>query len=92
MKVQLAKIKDFNGCLINSNLSELHAVGRKYTWTNGHMFSKVDRALVNDELIIRMRPVQVMVIAPVFSDHSPMSIDLELQRDIRKNHRYSTNV
>ncbi|KAG5581215.1 hypothetical protein H5410_051842 [Solanum commersonii] len=67
-QVQLAEIKDFKDCMINSNLSELHTVGRQYTWTNGHVCSRIDRALVNDEWVLRMPPVQVMVMEPLFSD------------------------
>ncbi|KAG5567933.1 hypothetical protein H5410_065051 [Solanum commersonii] len=67
-QVQLAEIKDFKDCMINSNLSELHTVGRQYIWTNGHVFSRIDRALVNDEWVLRMPPVQVMVMEPLFSD------------------------
>ncbi|KAG5599650.1 hypothetical protein H5410_031020 [Solanum commersonii] len=44
----------------------------------------IDRALVNDEWVIRMPLLQVMVMEPLFSDHSPLSIEVESQRDIRK--------
>ncbi|KAK4724319.1 hypothetical protein R3W88_027098 [Solanum pinnatisectum] len=69
-RVQLAETKDFREC--------------QYTWNNEHVFSRIDRALVNDEWVIRMPPLQVMVMEPLFSDHSPLSIEVETQRDIRK--------
>lgn len=70
--------------MIHSNIRELHTVGRQYTWNNGHVFSRIDRALVNDEWVIRMPPLQVMVIDLLFSDHSPLSMEVESQRDVRK--------
>ncbi|KAK4708986.1 hypothetical protein R3W88_029911 [Solanum pinnatisectum] len=69
--------------MIISNLSELHTVGRQYTWTNGHVFCRIDRALVNDEWVIRMPPLQGMVWS-LYSQIIPLSIELKSQRDIRK--------
>lgn len=83
-QVQLAETKDFRECMTHSNITEQHIVWRQYTWNNGHVFSRIDRALVNDEWVIRMPPLQVMVMEPLFSDHSPLSIEVETQRDIRK--------
>ncbi|KAH0644915.1 hypothetical protein KY284_032799 [Solanum tuberosum] len=83
-QVQLAETKYFRECMIHSNITELHTIGRQYTWNNGHVFSRIDRALVNDGWVNRMPPLQVIVIEALFSDHSPLSIKVETQRDIRK--------
>ncbi|KAG5610973.1 hypothetical protein H5410_022254 [Solanum commersonii] len=57
---------------------------RKFTWTNGHVLSSIDRTLINDEWVVKMPPLQVMVMEPLLLDHSPLSIVVETQRDIRK--------
>lgn len=45
--VQTNEIVDFNEFIRNANLMELKAVGREFTWTNNHVYSRIDRGLVN---------------------------------------------
>lgn len=75
------KTRDSNECSTLFHLTELPTIGRQYTWTNGHVFSKIDKALVNAEWVNSMVPRQVLVMEPSFSDHSPLSITLHQQRD-----------
>ncbi|KAK6785297.1 hypothetical protein RDI58_018752 [Solanum bulbocastanum] len=83
-QVQSAETRDFQECITDCNLTELAAVGRIFTWINGYVFSRIDRALVNAEWILHMPIVQVLVMDPLFSDHSPLSITVEEQRDAKK--------
>ncbi|XP_075075708.1 uncharacterized protein LOC142162798 [Nicotiana tabacum] len=50
-----AEIRDFNDFLDDTGMTELRYVGREFTWTNSHVHSKIDRALVNDGWIMSMR-------------------------------------
>ncbi|XP_075079358.1 uncharacterized protein LOC142164747 [Nicotiana tabacum] len=56
-------------------------MGRKYTWTNNHVYSKIDRAIVNGEWMTTMPTLQVRVMEPYFSDHSPLSIQFGRRTD-----------
>ncbi|XP_070038219.1 uncharacterized protein [Nicotiana tomentosiformis] len=47
--VQDHEIRDFREFLKDTGMTELQAIGRPFTWTNSHVFSKIDRALVNGE-------------------------------------------
>ncbi|KAK4716798.1 hypothetical protein R3W88_015136 [Solanum pinnatisectum] len=53
-QVQEAETRDFRECLNESNLSELQIGGRNFTWTNGHVFSRIDRAKINAPWINKM--------------------------------------
>lgn len=46
-QVQDTEVKDFEIMLINTRLNELRFIGRFFTWTNSHVHSKIDRAIVN---------------------------------------------
>ncbi|XP_019239018.1 PREDICTED: uncharacterized protein LOC109219060 [Nicotiana attenuata] len=76
--------RDFKETIEDCNLAELPTVGREYTWTNGHVFSRIDRAIVNDSWMINMPPQQVQIMNSMFSDHSPLGLELEVRRDNRK--------
>lgn len=45
----MAEMKNFRECVEQCNLVELPIVGRDYTWTNGHVYSRIDKALGYDE-------------------------------------------
>ncbi|KAF3674932.1 30S ribosomal protein S17, partial [Capsicum annuum] len=66
---------------IQCNISEMPAVGRSFTWTNEHVYNRIDKALVNAEWGLNMPPTQVQVLQPQFSDHSSINISLEEQED-----------
>lgn len=44
---------------------------------NSHIFSKIDRALVNAEWLIKFLHLEVIILDPNFSDHSPLCIEME---------------
>lgn len=56
---------------------ELRAVGRKFTWSNGKIYSRIDRALVNAEWLLAITQTEVVVMNPGCSDHTPLSIYFE---------------
>ncbi|KAH0644839.1 hypothetical protein KY284_032723 [Solanum tuberosum] len=53
-QVQLAETRDFQECINDCHLTELPTIGRKFTWTNGHVFSRIHRALVNAEWVLHI--------------------------------------
>ncbi|KAK6803540.1 hypothetical protein RDI58_001324 [Solanum bulbocastanum] len=89
--VQDIEIRDFRECLLDCNLAELQIEGREYTWTNGHVYSQIDKAIANAAWMDIM-PTQVMAIEPLFSDHSPLGLIVEDKGTIRKDHFVSTIV
>ncbi|XP_019256264.1 PREDICTED: uncharacterized protein LOC109234650 [Nicotiana attenuata] len=80
--VQDQEIRDFREFMEESGMTELKAIGRSFTWTNSHVFSKIDRAIVNGEWMSKMPITQVHVLDPYFSDHSPLCIELGSQQKI----------
>ncbi|PHU04274.1 hypothetical protein BC332_25096 [Capsicum chinense] len=50
--------------------------GRDYSWTNGHTYSRIDHAVVNAEWIVHMSMLEVVILPPGISDHSPLSLEL----------------
>nr|XP_016486070.1 PREDICTED: uncharacterized protein LOC107806429 [Nicotiana tabacum] len=45
--------KDFSDYLFDTGVTEMQSAGREYTWTNTHIYSKINRALVNSEWFIK---------------------------------------
>ncbi|XP_019256427.1 PREDICTED: uncharacterized protein LOC109234833 [Nicotiana attenuata] len=78
--VQEVGIRDFRGFLFDTGMTELQFMGRNYTWTNNHVYSKIDRAIVNGDWMTTMPTLQVRVMEPYFSDHSPLSIQFGRRR------------
>ncbi|KAF3659996.1 hypothetical protein FXO38_12355 [Capsicum annuum] len=54
---------------------------RSFTWTNHHVFIKIDRALANGDWMLLYPQAQVYVMNPHFSDHSPLKI--KISEDIK---------
>lgn len=82
--VQAAETRDFREWMTNCNLSELHTGGRNFTWTNVHVYSRIHKIIVNGAWITKMSALQALVMDPLFSYHSPLSLIIEEQRDTRK--------
>lgn len=69
----------------DTGMTEVRSVGRTYTWSNGRTCSKIDRAVVNAEWILSMSQLEIMVMNPGSSDHSPLSP--ELDSNMRVSHK-----
>ncbi|XP_070012925.1 uncharacterized protein [Nicotiana sylvestris] len=76
-EVQDNETRVFKEVIEDCSLAELPRVEKTYTWTNGHMYRKIDRAIVNDSWMINVPPRQVQILNPLFSDHSPLGIKVE---------------
>ncbi|XP_019257868.1 PREDICTED: uncharacterized protein LOC109236105 [Nicotiana attenuata] len=45
--VQKMETREFKQFLVDAKVDELKTVGRQYTWTNNHVYSRIDRILIN---------------------------------------------
>jgi len=69
---------DFRICCSDLGLAELNYTGCHFTWSNGSVWSKIDRVLANSSWSLAHSQVHVHFGNPVaFSDHSPAIIRLE---------------
>ncbi|KAM3263445.1 hypothetical protein P3L10_000439 [Capsicum annuum] len=82
-QVYEAKIKDFSTFIEDTSMNILKHNGREYTCSNGHTYSRIDWALVNAKWMLDMPIVEVMVMDPGCSDHSPLSLLLAQEEDKR---------
>ncbi|XP_019261589.1 PREDICTED: uncharacterized protein LOC109239475 [Nicotiana attenuata] len=73
-EIQDVKTKDFKEYMNDTGMNELQYVGRNYTWTNNHTYSRIDRALVNASWMMTMPNLKVQVLEPLVSDHSPLKL------------------
>ncbi|XP_019235063.1 PREDICTED: uncharacterized protein LOC109215446 [Nicotiana attenuata] len=70
-----AEARDFNDFIVDTGMGELKTVDRSFTWTNSHIFSRIDRAIGNAEWMIHMDHIEVQILDPHFSDQSPLCVD-----------------
>ncbi|KAG5576616.1 hypothetical protein H5410_056750, partial [Solanum commersonii] len=62
----------------------IYVEGQMSGATNGHVYSKIDKAIVNDEWVNKMATQHVIAMEPLFSDHFLIGLIIEEQRDTRK--------
>ncbi|KAF3625656.1 hypothetical protein T459_30871 [Capsicum annuum] len=73
--VQESEVRDFKDCLLRLGLCEMKTIRREYTWTNGHVYSRIDKALANSAWMTSMNQLEVEIQNPRCSDHSPLVIE-----------------
>jgi len=74
------EIVDFRQCCSDLGLIDLNYSGCHYTWSNGNVWSKLDRVLVNPFWSFAYASVHVHFDNPrAFSDHSPATISYSWQ-------------
>lgn len=73
---------DFQNCCMDLGLSDLPSTGAKYTWSNGKVWSKIDRALSNQGWLMEGFYAMAEFLPPgCASDHSPCVLHLfDVQR------------
>ncbi|KAH0682915.1 hypothetical protein KY289_020667 [Solanum tuberosum] len=80
-QVQETELRDFKQCLLDTRLPELKTVGRNYTWTNGHTYSSIDKALVNAMWLQSWTHLECSILDPRFSDHSHLCVTIEAREN-----------
>nr|XP_016472175.1 PREDICTED: uncharacterized protein LOC107794213 [Nicotiana tabacum] len=83
-EIQEYETRDFRRFIEECGITELQTSGRLFTWTNNHVYSRIDRALVNAQWMSTMPPSLVHINDPYFSDHSPLCIEVEQESISRK--------
>ncbi|XP_057950961.1 uncharacterized protein LOC131145791 [Malania oleifera] len=69
--------RDMGECFFNSSLSDLRSSECFLTWTNGTIWSKLDRVIANQRWILEGRSAKVEFLFPgILSDHSVCLISL----------------
>ncbi|XP_019254007.1 PREDICTED: uncharacterized protein LOC109232716 [Nicotiana attenuata] len=74
--VQEYEVADFKKFMMDTNMMKLKTNGKRYTWTNNHVLSKIDWALMNSEWMTTWTHVEATALDPHFSDHSPLAIEV----------------
>ncbi|XP_071909746.1 uncharacterized protein [Coffea arabica] len=69
-----ANMEEFNESIGNCGLSEVPFDGAEFTWTNGRMWQRLDRALMNQEWVDGYDLSHVSHLARGRSDHAPLLI------------------
>nr|TKS05769.1 hypothetical protein D5086_0000129850 [Populus alba] len=78
------EITDFRECCSDLGLAYLNSTGCLYTWSNGHVWSKIDRVMVNTHWSTLQQQAQVHFDNPgAFSDHSPSYIQIGSRQPCR---------
>ncbi|KAJ6365130.1 hypothetical protein OIU76_029993 [Salix suchowensis] len=78
--VSMYETADFNKCCLDLGLYDLNYTGCHFTWSNGSVWSKLDRVLVNPYWSSLHRIAHVHFgNQGAFSDHSPVLVRLEPQ-------------
>ncbi|XP_070011242.1 uncharacterized protein [Nicotiana sylvestris] len=92
-EVQDAETRDFKTFMVEAGMTELQTIGKSYTWSNNHTYSKIDRAIVNSNWMTTMPPLSVQVMDPIFLDHSPLFIELDRPENrCRKAFRFINDI
>ncbi|XP_074277583.1 uncharacterized protein LOC141601217 [Silene latifolia] len=72
-------IIDFNACLANCYLDDIHSMGSEFTWTNKQdvgtrTWARLDRVLVNPDWLTMFPTSYATSLPPGVSDHSPLVV------------------
>ncbi|XP_022842022.1 uncharacterized protein LOC111365716 [Olea europaea var. sylvestris] len=63
------EIQDFANCCLHAGLTNVRSIGCLYTWTNNSVWSKIDRAMVND-IWVAFRPFSMHCVhSRPYSEH-----------------------
>ena len=74
------EISYFRECCADLGIADLNSMGCHFTWTNGTVWTKIDRVMVNTHWFTLQQMAHVHFGTPgAFSDHSPASVQLGLQ-------------
>jgi hypothetical protein len=74
------EVPDFRECCADLGLADLNATGCHFTWSNGSVWSKIDRVMVNPLWFSSQMQTHVhFCTLGAFSDHSQTSIKIGLR-------------
>ncbi|XP_027171434.1 uncharacterized protein LOC113771000 [Coffea eugenioides] len=70
----LRNMEEFNDSMFRCGLSAMDFDGSQFTWTNGSLWQRLDRALTNDRWLASYPVSKVSHLARGRSDHSPLLV------------------
>lgn len=71
---------DFRECCSDLGIADLNSTGSHFTWTNGRIWTKIDRVMANTQWFNLQQRAHVHFGNPgAFSDHSPSTVQLGLR-------------
>lgn len=76
--VLVAEFRDLLNMMDVSNLAKKDTVGDHFTWSNRHIYSRIDRAICNPEWFQKFNSMTLSVLEPGISDHSPLYLQLQV--------------
>nr|TKS00954.1 hypothetical protein D5086_0000177960 [Populus alba] len=87
--VSAYEVSDFNDCCFDTGLRDATYTGCHYTWSNGMVWSKLDRVLINPFWSSLHSSAHVHFATPgAFSDHSPAAVKLDSYVQGRRNFKF----
>lgn len=79
------EIKDFVNCCLNVGLTDLRSIGCFYTWNNNSVWTKLDRAMVNDFWMhMGFSSSAEFLPSGCLSDHSPCIVSIFTCDEVKK--------
>ncbi|KAF3672647.1 hypothetical protein T459_05081 [Capsicum annuum] len=75
-----AETRDFQKAVEDLNLVDMKATGRQFTWTNKHVWSKIDRVICNEEWVIRYGSITEQFLENNMFDHAPIHIEVAFEQ------------
>ena len=83
------EVSDFSDCCFDIGLRDANYTGCHYSWSNGIVWSKLDRVLINPLWTSLHRSTHVHFDTPgAFSDHSPAAVRLDPYVQGRRNFKF----
>ncbi|KAJ6874155.1 hypothetical protein NC651_032856 [Populus alba x Populus x berolinensis] len=75
--VSTYETSDFRNCCSDLGIDDLNSIGSHFTWTNGNIWTKIDRFMANNQWFNLQQIAHVHFGNPgAFSDHSPSTVQL----------------
>ncbi|XP_074312473.1 uncharacterized protein LOC141647971 [Silene latifolia] len=89
-EVTIAELKGFQECVVDCGLLDLPAQGVFFAWNNKHepgamVFSRLDRAMVNDEWLMHFTETTTVFHPEGLFDHCPCTINMRNKPERRKS-------
>ncbi|XP_019239280.1 PREDICTED: uncharacterized protein LOC109219303 [Nicotiana attenuata] len=72
--VREGEVIDFKKFIADVGLAELKTIRRNYTWTNNHVYSRIDIILANAEWVQKWPNMEGTIMQPGFSDHCQLMV------------------
>lgn len=83
-RVTDAEMEDLRRCTSDLNLTKMRSCGKNFTWSNGHVSSKIDGVYCNADWMLNFGQVWDEFKEPGVSNHTPVVIKIRPAKGINK--------